>query len=72
MVQRPVTRVEISAVAFGSGVATVLQEGTFTGTLVPIWSSMAGPGDGKRSRGKEVEAMLPRMVSLFGAGELHS
>lgn len=43
MVQLPVISVEVSAVVSGSGVATVLQKGTFMGTLAPIWSSMAGP-----------------------------
>lgn len=39
MVQLPVISVEVS----GSGVATVLQEGTFMGTLATVWSAMAGP-----------------------------
>lgn len=73
VVQLPVIRVEVSAVVSGSGVVTVLQEGTFTGTLVPFWNSTAGPWGMKDGpRGKEVEALLPRKVSLFGAGELHS
>lgn len=56
----------------GPGVATVLQEGTFTGHLSPFGAPWQGLGMKNSPRGKEVEAMLPRMVSLLGAGELHS